>query len=340
MAHLSRFIASLPILQRHESIGELIAERIIASGCITTLLDCFPQTNQPALLPHNPGRRSLSHLELRDFISKFALPSRNAKKILGPNDIVMVVLPAGPESAVAVLALMCYHSAVLIPFTSTSSDLRHYVQHLGAKAIITVPGEETRLQTQELSSDLDLDVIYLLPQVDGTVGIFDTVLTSRTESLAQKCTMQTSKLQSLQDRSLMLLSSRTDGSTGTVCYSAESLIVSTCTVIKAWNLREADIAGECLACRMYSLLTFKLVSQTPLSESVGIICSLLSAILSGGSIIVHSSFDPSVFWTSVVYHRVTWCVIETSTYLNILTNIPLGTVLPPLCSRKFCEQSH
>lgn len=240
MAHPLRFLNSLTTVGQSEPLGELLTERVINSGWITTLLDCFPQTARPAL--HSPvgTHEPLTHVQLRECLANFALPFATLEKRLGPNDRVLILLPDGPLAALAVLSVMCYHTAVPVPLSCTQPQLWDTVERLSVKAILTTAEAEGRLQLRGIQEKFGLEIVFLQSRQSGAAGLFDLTLMQDHGMSNPRRTYRSSKLQSLADQSLLLHSAGTHGTVQMVPYSTRTLIISACAVIKTWDLRETD----------------------------------------------------------------------------------------------------
>ena len=90
----------------------------------------------PAILA--PGREPLTHGALRALIARLGADLRAAG--VGPRDRVAIVLPNGPEAAVAFLAAASHAVAAPLNPDYTEAEFRFYLGDLGAKALLTAPG--------------------------------------------------------------------------------------------------------------------------------------------------------------------------------------------------------
>lgn len=79
---------------------------------------------------------------------------------------------------------------------------------------------------------------------------------------------------------LLLHTSGTSGNKKLVPYSLDMIIVGVGSIVASWNLKPSDV---CL-------------NMMPLFHIGGIVRNILSPILSGGSVITCSGFDPLLFW--------------------------------------------
>ncbi|KAJ7912998.1 hypothetical protein B0H13DRAFT_2471972 [Mycena leptocephala] len=155
-----------------------------------------------------------------NFVQGFALPHSPGRATLGPNDRVMVVLPTGPENALAL-------------WRCTAAELRDDARRLNAKVVITTRDAETRLQL----CALDCEVVFIEPRASGPCALFDMSVMGA----AAQAPREQSRLHGLQDRSLILHTSGTSGKKKVVPYTLLSLIVGTCSVVESWDLRSKDI---------------------------------------------------------------------------------------------------
>ncbi|KAJ7801104.1 acetyl-CoA synthetase-like protein [Mycena olivaceomarginata] len=288
------------------SLGDLLADSLTASD-VTTLLDCLPSTSGPALYSPDLSRQPLPHDTVRSFVQHFALPHSSSRRPLGPNDRVMVVLPTGPENALALLALAAYHTCAPVNASCTAAELLDDARRLNARSIVTTRDAEERLELRRLASELDCDVVYLDPRASGPCGLFD--MDTMGQAPAQ-VPFRPAKLHGLDDQSLILHTSGTSGKKKVVPYSLLSLIVGTSCVIESWDLQEADVN----------------LNMMPLFHVGGIVRNLLAPILSGGSAIMCAGFDAMAFWTLARDLQASWYYAAPTIHHAILTSQPAGIV--------------
>ncbi|KAJ7075250.1 acetyl-CoA synthetase-like protein [Mycena belliarum] len=293
------FLGALPSPPPASSLGDLLADSVAGSN-IASLLDCLPATPAPALFSPDPARPPLLHSTLRDFVQNFALPHR-----LRPNDRVVVVLPPGPEGALALLALASYHTCAPVNASCTSAELLDDARRLNAKAIVATREAEARLELRALSEALGCGVVYIEPRTAGPCGLFDMRVMGEDPAQAA-CTP--SRLHGLEDRSLLLHTSGTSGRKKVVPYSLLSLIVGTAAVIQSWDLQESDVN----------------LNMMPLFHVGGIVRNLLAPILSGGSAIMCPGFDAMAFWGLARDLQATWYYAAPTIHHAILASRPEG----------------
>jgi len=240
------FISTLPSPPAGASLGDHLAKHVTDSGKANTLLDCLCSTSEPAVHSPDQSRPFLRHCDIYKFVSKFALPYAASRGPLGPNDRVMVVLPTGPENALALLALASYHTCAPVNASCTAAELMADAERLRAKAIVTTRESEERLELLRLRDELDCEIIFVEPRSSGPAGLFNmSLLNTSDENFSDIGNpQQPSKLHGLHDQSLVLHTSGTSGKKKVVPYTLRSLIVGTCAVALSWNLKTSDVNSE------------------------------------------------------------------------------------------------
>ncbi|KAJ7272639.1 acetyl-CoA synthetase-like protein [Mycena haematopus] len=294
------------------SLGDTISQAVTQSS-VSSLLDCLPATDAPALFSPDLARRPLTHESLRSFVQHFAFPS---SRPLGPNDRVLLVLPTGPENALALLAVAAYHTCAPINYSCTASELKDDARRLNAKAILTTCEAAARLELPSLSAELGCDVVFVEPRESAMAGLFDMSVMPPTRG-APQTTQHTprtpSPLHGLADRSLILHTSGTSGKKKVVPYSLLSLIVGTCSVVESWDLRESDVN----------------LNMMPLFHVGGIVRNLLAPVFSGGSAIMCAGFDAMAFWTLARDLQASWYYAAPTIHHAILASLPDPSILVP-----------
>ncbi|KAF7353532.1 Acetyl-CoA synthetase-like protein [Mycena sanguinolenta] len=274
--------------------------------------------NNPPRLPslHLPRRRSTHpisrvapspHADVKAFVQNFSLPHSPRRAPLGPNDRVMVVLPTGPENALALLALATYHTCAPVNASCTAAELLDDAQRLNAKAVVTTRDAEARLELRALQKALECEVVFVEPRTEGRCGIFDMTVFGAEQVQVEG---PPSRLHGLEDRSLILHTSGTSGKKKVVPYALLSLIVGTCAVVESWDLRPSDVN----------------LNMMPLFHVGGIVRNLLAPMFSGGSAIMCAGFDAIAFWTLSQQLHATWYYAAPTIHHAILTSKPESIV--------------
>jgi len=230
------------------SLGDVLASRIAHSERISTLLDCLCTTSSPALYSPDSSRPPITHETIHSFVSQFTLPRSRASRPLKQNDRVMLILPTGPENALALLSIAAYPTCAPLNASCTASELREDAVRLNAKAVVTTRDVQERLELRRLQAELDCDVIFVEGRSTGPAGLFDMSVMDASESDATTDYVlvgKSSPLHTLNDKSLVLHTSGTSGKKKVVPYTLRSLIVGTMAVAHSWDLQASDVNSEC-----------------------------------------------------------------------------------------------
>jgi acyl-coenzyme A synthetase/AMP-(fatty) acid ligase len=153
----------------------------------------------------------------------------------------MVVLPTGPENALALLAIASYHTCAPVNASCTAAELLDDARRLNAKAIVTTRDSEDRLELRTLRNQLECDIIFVEPRTSGPCGLFDMKVMG--EEIVE-FPNHPSTLHGLDDQSLILHTSGTSGKKKVVPYTLLSLMVGTCAVVESWDLQPTDVNCE------------------------------------------------------------------------------------------------
>jgi len=227
----------------------------------------------------------------------------------------MLLIPPGPECAVALLALCAYHSCVPVNPSCTKDELKEDVSRLGAKAILTTKELAAHLELQSLQDEgLELEIVLMEPRITGPVGLFD--LSPPGVNGHAINTVFDLRCNNLDDVSLILQTSGTNGKKKVVRYTLRALIVSAWCVVHSWDLKPSDV--NCMRnglIRSKKYLHRFLVNMMPLFHVGGIVRNLFAPVLSGGSTIVCTGFDPDAFWAYALETKATWCVLQIQPYI-------------------------
>lgn len=329
-------LATLPSPRAGISVGDQLAEQITDSGFVNSLLDCLPSTNSPAVFTPESSRPPLTHRDLHDFISRFALPCSSSRRRLGPNDRIMVVLPTSPENAVALMALATYHTTAPVNASCTSSELKEDATRLRAKAVVTTQEAVDRLELVQLRRKLLCEIIIINARPAGPVGLFDMTVMMDDLSFRRSANLVPSAPHGMQDYSMVLHTSGTSGKKKVVPYTLRSLIVGTCAVVTSWDLGPQDVNSECRShthLRSSINLFLAPVNMMPLFHVGGVVRNLWAPLFSGGSTIVCAGFDAAGFWKTSMDLGATWyeASIPHHTLYCTEDRISLGTTLRLPC---------
>ena len=114
--------------QRRHDEGFLNAEQMLEElDYFKTLPDLLPSTDDPAIYSVDLKRKPLTHARLHSFICEQV---RFSDFGIGRNDRVAILLPNGPELAVAFVAVLSYCTCAPLNPASTPQEIKGEVQNV------------------------------------------------------------------------------------------------------------------------------------------------------------------------------------------------------------------
>jgi acyl-CoA synthetase (AMP-forming)/AMP-acid ligase II len=250
----------------------------------TNLLELLPSSSNAAIIePLSLEKKPLTHGKLKQFVfeefdlTQFGIPTGSR---------VAVLLPNGAELAVAIISVISRWCAAPINPTNTWQEIKAELESTKAIAMIILAGATSNEAALQAAKALGTGVFVITP--DSSVsGLF------RISQLIPMTIPTPEPIAANKSNIVMLLhTSGTSGNKKLVPYSLEMIVVGVGCIISSWNLSPSDI---CL-------------NMMPLFHIGGIVRNILSPILSGGSVITCSGFDPVLFW-DILYsstQRFTW----------------------------------
>lgn len=293
-------------------------------------------------------RRPLSHARIRDFIMKELGPSLHEMGY-GRGNRIALVLPNGPELALAILSLAHWASCVPLNANGASSELKKDLQ--AAKVAMVVGTADDSAAIQDLARALNIPFCGLR-RSETEVGIFrlipmsaprtlrflvqdlgrstsdefccasDTVCQTTSPQIYQSNSMGQNKTNNLLsndhgDEVLVLFTSGTTGNKMLVPHKLGDMLIAAAVIAVSWNLTPDDVNCNLM----------------PLFHVGGIVRQIFAPILSAGSVICCPSFDPQLFWTLLLVKRetpsFTWYYAAPTMHQVILGSMPVGGVKPP-----------
>jgi oxalate---CoA ligase len=234
-----------------------------------------PGSSAPAIISTSSSA-VVSYKSLSEQIERLSGRLRNAG--LKPGDCVAIVLPNSLEFLVVFLALT-HARLVAAPLNPADKpdEIRFFVEDSEAQAVVA---EATNITVREVAAGLGLPIWQ--PRVDsrGVVELPELPPASRAKIDAP----------SPDDVALFSYTSGTTGRPKCVPLSHANVLWSSRNIAAHYDLTFAD-------CSLVVL---------PLFHDHGLIGATLSALASGGSVIVPPRFSASDFWKLFREHRATW----------------------------------
>lgn len=199
---------------------------------------------------------------------------------VGRNDRVAIVLPDGPEMAVAFLAVASVATAVPLNPASTADEYASTLRDLGARAMLVQAGAAS--VAREVARASGLPIIELSPAV-GAAGLFTLSGESRSETLHRG-------FAGPNDVALVLHTSGSQGRPKRIPLTHTNICVIALRNGVAMELTAAD---RCL-------------SVMPLFHIHGLVVVTLSALLAGSSVVCTPGFQSDRFFEWLDRFRPTW----------------------------------
>ncbi len=245
-----------------------------ASGTIAgAIFAAEAPPDAPALL--DAGGASLSHSQLQTKLLTLMGQLRAAG--IGPGDRVAIVLPNGPEAALTFLAVACCATAAPLNPAYREDDFRFYLDDLGAKALITLPGDAAAAHAAAGPA-----VARLTLEGRGCEFVFarEGVPLPAAEPV----------LAAPDDVALVLHTSGTTARPKLVPLTQLNLATSVANIVRSLGLTPDD---RCL-------------NVMPLFHIHGLVAGLLSSLAAGGSVIATPGLDAFRFLAWLEELRPTW----------------------------------
>lgn len=226
-----------------------------------------------------PGRSALTYRGLLSQVDSVerSLIARGVHR----SDRVAIVLPNGPEMAVAFLGVAA--SAVCAPLNPaySRSEFEFYFSDLNPKALIVQSGMNG--SAVAVAEKRGIPIIELLPKPEAAAGIF--TLRDNEQPLTSHCGFAQA-----EDVALILHTSGTTSRAKLVPLSHANLLASAGNIAATLRLSESD---RCL-------------NVMPLFHIHGLVGALLSSTMAGASVICTAGFDVEQFFSWLETCGPTW----------------------------------
>jgi acyl-CoA synthetase (AMP-forming)/AMP-acid ligase II len=246
---------------------------------------CLPQLleDQAQRIPDAPaifaqGRAPLTYRRLYQHIDTTGRTLRAMG--IGRRDRVAVVLPNGPELAVAILTVAANATCAPVNPAFGVEELEAYFSDLQPRAVMTQGGIDSPARRVALSRGLA--VIELSPAIDAEAGLF--TLTG------DKARAPSDRPVSASDTALLLPTSGTTARSKIVLQRHAGMCASAYAHSAALALTETD---RCL-------------NVLPLFHGHGLHATLVASLAAGASIVCTPGFDASRFSAWLTAFRPTW----------------------------------
>ncbi len=257
----------------------------------------------PAILA--PGRRHLTYRALWQHVGRVASTLHEAG--LGRDDRVALVVPNGPEMAVACLAAIAATACAPLNPAYSAEELDRYMADVGAKALIIQAGMPSPARV--LARGNGLLVIELAPLVEAEAGIFTLTGGGSPRALPDA-------LARPGDVALVLHTAGTTSRPRIVPLTHANICASADNIRRALALVEGD---RCLNVR-------------PLFHVHGLVGALLASLAAGASVVCTPGFSAAEFFPWLADSHATWYTAVPTIHQAILAHVSSHPELtcPPL----------
>jgi acyl-CoA synthetase (AMP-forming)/AMP-acid ligase II/acetyltransferase-like isoleucine patch superfamily enzyme/acyl carrier protein len=245
---------------------------------IYQLLASRAQANPEAIAVATPGRSPLTYGRLLQQTETIVAALRRLG--LNPNDRVAIVLPNGPEMAVAFVSVAAAATCAPLNPSYRAEEFDYYLADLNARALIITAGAES--PAREIARKRNVPIIELNPSLEEA-GIFE--LTGENQAAAIDAGFAQPG-----DTALVLHTSGTTSRAKIVPLTNANVCTSAHNISLTLELTEDD---RCL-------------NVMPLFHIHGLIGALLSSLTAGASVICTPGFDAERFFGWLDTFQPTW----------------------------------
>ena len=260
---------------------------------IGDLIDRLARRNTQAVAITAPGRPPLSYSRLRLLLDAVGRSLRASG--IGENERVALVMPNGPEMAVAFAALSSLAACAPLNPAYRFDEFDFYLSDLQASALVVQSGSCSAAVAA--AQKQSIPVIELTPITDGPAGIFSLNIT---RNAAPHDSLQFSRA---EDAALVLHTSGTTSRPKLVELTHRQLIASAANIATGLQLTPTD---RCL-------------NVMPLFHIHGLVGALLASLSAGGSVVCTPGFDAEKFFDWLTDCRPTWYTAVPTIHQAILS---------------------
>ncbi|MEC4812715.1 MAG: AMP-binding protein [Scytonema sp. PMC 1069.18] len=259
-----------------------------------------------------PNRLPLSYSQLYTHITQ-TVKTLNGMG-LGRGDRIAMVLPNGPEMAVAFLAVAATSTSAPLNPAYQTSEYDFYLEDLNAKALIVQSGVDSPARAVAVARNIP--IIELIPVLEAEAGIFhlcgDTKLPGVENAFAREA-----------DTALVLHTSGTTSRPKIVPLTQANLCISASNIRATLELQQSD---RCL-------------NIMPLFHIHGLIGAVLSSLTAGGSVICTPGLDAAKFFDWIEALHPTWYSAVPTMHQAILAYVENNRKIIEHCSMRFIRSS-
>ncbi len=275
------------------SIASPKYDALCSEPCIAHFLDVRAASDPGAIAILAPGRAPLTYDRLYHHVHGVCR-TLNAMGV-GRGDRVALIVPSGPEMAVAFIAVAASAACAPLNLSYQASELEFYLSDLDAQALIIQAGVDSPART--IAQRRGITIVELTPDLAAEAGTF--TLTGDGRSSPTRCGFAHPK-----DIALVLHTSGTTARPKKVPLTHDNVCISARNIVVALALTGQD---RCL-------------NVMPLYHIHGLVGGTLSPLTAGGSAICPPRFDPDKFFTWLDELHPTWYTAAPALHQAILSH--------------------
>jgi acyl-CoA synthetase (AMP-forming)/AMP-acid ligase II/acyl carrier protein len=256
------------------------------------LLDMRAERSAHAAAIVAPGRQPLSYGRLREQRNE-VIKTLGGLGICG-NQRVAVVVPNGPEMAVAFASVASFATCAPLNPAYQFDEFDFYLSDLKASTLIVQSG--TGAPAIAAAQKHLIPVVELTPATDGPAGIFSLTVSGDAPK-------ESPKFLRAKENALVLHTSGTTSRPKMVSLTHSQLLTSAANIAASLQLTDRDC---CL-------------NVMPLFHIHGLVGSLLASMMGGGTVVCAPGFDDEKFFDWLEEYRPTWYTAVPTIHQAILS---------------------
>lgn len=295
----------------YSKAAEVDTEISLAST-IRNLLGAKLKGNPDVVALLAPGRFPLSYRKLRAQID-LTIHQINGFG-LGRGDRIALVLPNGPEMAVAFLAIAAGATAAPLNPAYRAHEFEFYLTDLGARALMVAAGSDS--PARAVAQTLGIPVLELRPHLDREAGLFTVAGDVSGDPLNPGFAQP-------HDVALVLHTSGTTARPKLVPLTQTNLCASAGHIQRTLCLQSED---RCL-------------NVMPLFHIHGLVGALLASLAAGGSVVCTSDFDVTNFFMWFDKFHPTWYSAVPTIHQGVLASAVHNREVVARCPLRFIRSS-